>query len=464
MQDVRYNTIQWVHRATRGWSYGGSVSGPADGRDHQGPRVAGLAARPPGLFDCRGLTGSRTPAADAAGLEADVATPCSRFALARLRQLSAHEVGHTIGSRAQLRGLGAGAGSSVMDYPAPLAVLEGNRIELGDAYGVGLGRWDVQAVKYGYVPDPSLTELVLAENRVRRLALRHRRRRPARWAPPRPTARSGTTAPTPWSRAPRTSSPSAAWPSTGLGESVVREGRPLATLEEALVPLYLRHRYQVEATAHLVGRRPSTATPCAATTRRARPPGPRRRSQFGPPSRRSWTPSSPTALALPGVRPRGRPAAPAGLRSPRASCSTAGPGSRSTPSPPAETAAGLVFGASCSSPRAPRAWSTSTTATRRSPASLEVVLRAFGRVQGQETDSAYQDAIRRSTLSALVGALIGLGSQPDDHAGPCCPRPRASWRPSPTRCRRTTSRRPTSRTCPRTTSTAAGSRAASSGS
>ena len=29
--DVRYNVIQWVHRSTRGWSYGNSVTDPRTG-------------------------------------------------------------------------------------------------------------------------------------------------------------------------------------------------------------------------------------------------------------------------------------------------------------------------------------------------------------------------------------------------------------------------------------------------
>jgi hypothetical protein len=38
-----------------------------------------------------------------------------------------------------------------------------------------------------------------------------------------------------------------------FGENNIREGAPLATIEDVLVPLYLLHRYQVEAASKLVG-------------------------------------------------------------------------------------------------------------------------------------------------------------------------------------------------------------------
>jgi hypothetical protein len=38
-----------------------------------------------------------------------------------------------------------------------------------------------------------------------------------------------------------------------FGENNIREGAPLATLEDVLVPLYMLHRYQVEAASKLVG-------------------------------------------------------------------------------------------------------------------------------------------------------------------------------------------------------------------
>ncbi|WP_424522487.1 zinc-dependent metalloprotease, partial [Rubrivirga sp.] len=248
MQDARYNTIQWVHRATRGWSYGGSVSDPRTGEIIKGHVSLGSLRVRQDYLLAEGLLAPYV-GRDAAGLEAEN-DPMLALALARLRQLSAHEVGHTIGIAHNFAASTQGR-ESVMDYPAPLATLDGDRIDLEDAYGVGLGRWDVQAVKYGYAPDPSLMELVLAENRA--VGLRYitdTDARPLGAATPEGALWDNGT------DAVASLEDELAVRRVALdrfGESVIHEGRPLATLEEVLVPLYLRHRYQVEATGHLLG-------------------------------------------------------------------------------------------------------------------------------------------------------------------------------------------------------------------
>ena len=249
MQDVRYNTIQWVHRATRGWSYGYSVSDPRTGEILKGHVTLGSLRVRQDYLLAEGLLAPYTePApAQAGGVPSD--DQALQLALARLRQLSAHEVGHTIGLAHNFAGSTQGR-TTVMDYPAPLAVAVGGEIDVSDAYGVGVGEWDVQAIRYGYAPSEATAQQVLGENRDRGL----------RYVTDADARPSGAAHPT-----------GALWDNGAdavqslrdelevrrialerFSESVIRDGRPLATLEEVLVPLYLRHRYQVDATAHLL--------------------------------------------------------------------------------------------------------------------------------------------------------------------------------------------------------------------
>lgn len=245
--DVRVNVIQWVHRATRGWSYGASVIDPRTGEILKGHVSLGsLRVRQDYLIAEGLLAPYRQPNAAGFAPEDD---PMLALALARLRQLSAHEVGHTIGLAHNFAGSTQGR-TSVMDYPAPLATLVDGAVDVSDAYGVGMGAWDVQAVRYGYVRDDAEAGRVLAENRARGL-------RYITDADARPTGAASPTGAL-WdngAEAVQALRDEMAVRRAALDrftDDVIREGRPLATMEEVLVPLYLRHRYQVEATAHLV--------------------------------------------------------------------------------------------------------------------------------------------------------------------------------------------------------------------
>lgn len=252
--DVRYNVIQWVHRATRGWSYGASVIDPRTGEILKGHVSLGSLRVRQDYLLAEGLLAPYT-GENAGGLDPED-DPMLSLALARLRQLSAHEVGHTLGIAHNFAASTYGR-QSVMDYPAPLAaVASGNQVDVSDAYAVGVGAWDVQTVRYGYTPfapsaEPVGLEAILRETRERGLAY----------------LSDGD------ARSPGAAEPTAilwdnfADPVDALsremavrrvaldrfGEEVIREGAPLATLEETLVPLYLRHRYQVEGVAKLIG-------------------------------------------------------------------------------------------------------------------------------------------------------------------------------------------------------------------
>ena len=164
--DVRYNVIQWVHRSTRGWSYGGSVIDPRTGEIIKGHVSLGsLRVRQDQLLvsslSGKGFNptdGSRCACCGVAGVAeettlADMAVrgTALEVSLARIRQLSAHEVGHTIGFVHNFAASTYGDRASVMDYPAPRVKLtEDGKLDLSDAYGVGIGEWDKVSVQYAY--------------------------------------------------------------------------------------------------------------------------------------------------------------------------------------------------------------------------------------------------------------------------------------------------------------------------
>ncbi|MCL1038478.1 zinc-dependent metalloprotease [Shewanella submarina] len=141
-QDVRYNVIQWVHRATRGWSYGAAVTDPRTGEIIKGHVTLGsLRVRQDHLI-ARGLTAGwedRDAAAQAA----------MSLSLDRIRQLSAHEIGHTLGLDHNFAA-STNNDASVMDYPHPKATLKGEQIDISEPYGTGVGAWDKFTIAYGY--------------------------------------------------------------------------------------------------------------------------------------------------------------------------------------------------------------------------------------------------------------------------------------------------------------------------
>ena len=141
-QDIRYNMIQWVHRATRGWSYGSAIADPRTGEIIKGHVTLGSQRVRQDHLIARGLTAGwqdREAAEDAA----------TSLSLARIRQLAAHEVGHTLGLDHNFAASSNG-NASVMDYPHPKARLNGDSIDISAPYDEGIGRWDKFTVAYGY--------------------------------------------------------------------------------------------------------------------------------------------------------------------------------------------------------------------------------------------------------------------------------------------------------------------------
>jgi hypothetical protein len=248
--DVRYNVIQWVHRATRGWSYGSSVSDPRTGEIIKGHVSLGsLRVRQDYLL----AEGLLAPYANG-----DEAPPeLEAMALARIRQLSAHEVGHTLGLAHNYIASSQGR-ASVMDYPHPLVRLAADgSIDLSDAYDTDIGEWDAVAITYGYQDFPEgadeevALETILTEARARGITfVSDQDARPAGSAHPRVHLwDNGTDAAAELERMMDVRRAAL----DRFGEAAIRSGRPLATMEEALVPLYLHHRYQIEAAAKVLG-------------------------------------------------------------------------------------------------------------------------------------------------------------------------------------------------------------------
>lgn len=248
--DVRYNMIQWIHRSTRGWSYGLSVVDPRTGEIIKGHVSLGSLRVRQDYLIAEGLL---SPYEDGK----EVSGEMMKMSVARLRQLSAHEIGHTLGlvhSYASNRTDRA----SVMDYPHPLVKLDpSGNIDLSDAYDDKIGAWDKISIRYGYSQFPEGTNEKEELDKILQeafdqgiLHLTDQDGRPAGSAHPYTHL---------WDNG---ASPAAELNRmmgirkkiiADFSDKTIKKGAPMATIEEALVPMYLFHRYQVEATSKVVG-------------------------------------------------------------------------------------------------------------------------------------------------------------------------------------------------------------------
>jgi hypothetical protein len=242
--DARYHVINWVHRSTRGWSTGGSVTDPRTGEIVKGVVTLGSLRIRQDYLIAEGLlspyqTGDETP------------PELEEWAVARIRQLSAHEIGHTIGLGHNYYNSTAGR-ISVMDYPHPLIELDADgSFDYSEVYDTDIGEWDVTAVAYGYQDFPDGTDVdaeldrILADawaDDVRHLSDASTTPQADQWA-------LGTDMAAELERVMDVRATAL----SRFGENAIKNGRPMATIEEALVPLYMHHRYQTEATASAVG-------------------------------------------------------------------------------------------------------------------------------------------------------------------------------------------------------------------
>ena len=245
--DVRYNVIQWVHRSTRGWSYGGSVSDPRTGEIIKGHVSLGSLRIRQDFLIAQALQApyKNNDKDDDFALQ---------MALARIRQLSAHEVGHTIGLAHNFAASSKGR-ASVMDYPHPTLTIKNGKIDFSNAYDTKIGDWDKVAVAYSYSEFPQNEE-----NKLREL-LDDAFKNGARFISDQDARPAGS------AHAYAHLWDNGADASTELenvlairklaiknfSKDNIKTNQPYSVLEDVFVPLYFFHRYQTEAAAKVIG-------------------------------------------------------------------------------------------------------------------------------------------------------------------------------------------------------------------
>ncbi|MDB5131391.1 MAG: peptidase [Mucilaginibacter sp.] len=248
--DIRYNIIQWVHRSTRGWSYGESIVDPRTGEIIKGQVSLGSLRDRQDFLIAEGLLQpyeDGKPTSDA----------MLKMAIARLHQLAAHEVGHTLGLQHNFTS-SVNNRASVMDYPPPLYTLNNDgAIDVSNAYTTEIGGWDKRAILFGYQDFPAGTNEDAALKDIMKETLKEgylyitdQDARPAGSA--HPLAHlwdNGNNAADELNRLMVIRKHLL----DNFSEKAIRQDAPMATIEEVLVPIYLLHRYQVEATSKMLG-------------------------------------------------------------------------------------------------------------------------------------------------------------------------------------------------------------------
>ena len=243
--DIRYNMINWVHRSTRGWSSGGSVSDPRTGEIIKATVTLGSLRDRQDYLIFEGLlspytTGNEKP---------DI---LYQTALKRIRQLSAHEVGHTLGLGHNYYDSEKGW-ISVMDYPHPLETLNADgSIDLSDAYPQHIGDWDKVTINYGYRQFPGGRDDRAALTKILDDAwaqdLRYMTNQDTDSNPKVEQWSNGVDQADELYRLMKVRRAAL----NRIGEHTIRAGAPAATIEEPLVPIFMYHRYAVESAASMV--------------------------------------------------------------------------------------------------------------------------------------------------------------------------------------------------------------------
>ena len=245
--DVRYNVIQWVHRSTRGWSYGSSVSDPRTGEIIKGHVSLGSLRIRQDFLIAQALQApyANDDTSDQFALE---------MALARIRQLSAHEVGHTIGLAHNFAASTKGR-SSVMDYPHPTLSLKDKKVDFTNAYDTKIGDWDKVAIAYSYGEytgdeDASLNKLLddAFKNGARFITDQDAR--------PQGSAHAYAHL---WDNGANVSTELDNLLSirkhaiANFSIDNIKTNQPYSVLEDVFVPLYFFHRYQTEGVTKVIG-------------------------------------------------------------------------------------------------------------------------------------------------------------------------------------------------------------------
>ena len=263
--DVRYNIIQWVHRYTRGWSYGAAVADPRTGEIIKGNVTLGSLRGRQDYLIAEALLAPYSGGKAWPPNGDPKRDPMLQMVLARIRQLAAHETGHTLGLAHNFAASSCPhrpeESVSVMDYPHPWITLgKGGVPEISQAYAVNIGEWDKVAIDYGYrefdkgrqpAEDVPGLEHILAESQRRGLIfITDEDSRPMGSA--HPHAHLWDNGADPAEELNRLLEVRSA-ALRRFGEAVIRPGTATAQMEDTLVPLYLLHRYQTEAAAKEIG-------------------------------------------------------------------------------------------------------------------------------------------------------------------------------------------------------------------
>ncbi|OBP16962.1 peptidase [Rheinheimera sp. SA_1] len=254
--DVRYNVIQWVHRATRGWSYGYGLMDPRTGEIIKGHVTLGSLRVRQDYLIAQGMTAPFSAEGSASATTTEDTTAqaaLSEMALARIRQLSAHEIGHTLGIAHNFAASNKDR-ASVMDYPHPvLSMGADNKITLTGAYASGIGDWDKRVIQYGYgdfADDKTRLDFVGQAHQQGFRFISD----PDSNGSKLPHAYSslwdnGADAVTELERVMKLRQQAL----SNFSSKALANGRPYSDLAEILMPVYFAHRYQTEAAGKWLG-------------------------------------------------------------------------------------------------------------------------------------------------------------------------------------------------------------------
>lgn len=249
--DLRYNMVNWVHRSTRGWSYGYAVVDPRTGEILKGNVTLGSLRVRQDYMIAQGLL------SPFAGDSIAGENQLLKMSLQRLKQLSAHEIGHTLGILHNYIASAEGR-ASVMDYPPPVVQFSANGdLDLSRAYTNEIGDWDKVSIRYGYTQFAAGTDESVALDQILREAQSkgltfisdRDARDPAGLHPAAHLWDNGADAIAELRHVMKVRANAL----SRFGINSIRKGDVMATLEDVLVPVYLFHRYQVEAASKLVG-------------------------------------------------------------------------------------------------------------------------------------------------------------------------------------------------------------------
>ena len=252
-QDVRYNMIHWTHRRTRGYSYGGSVMDPRTGEIIKGNVNLGSLRLRQDYLHGQGLV----PGFEYLSSVSDGNSASVDMALDRVRQLSAHEVGHTLGFPHNYLASSYGR-ESVMDYPAPLIeITDDGEIDLSNAYLQRIGEYDKLSVRYAYEQFPpganeeEELESIVQESIDRGLLfMAHNNNN---------FVGAGHQFASVWDNGDNlVDQLKHEFEVRRIGmenfsPDLIREGEPYSNLEYVLLPLYMHHRFQLNSAAQSIG-------------------------------------------------------------------------------------------------------------------------------------------------------------------------------------------------------------------